>query len=60
MARFLADSRNFHALAEEGDRIVASMAMTYYEWNDSYELGRALTHPDCRGRGLAAVLMTQC
>ncbi|HTT39130.1 MAG TPA: GNAT family N-acetyltransferase [Burkholderiales bacterium] len=55
--RFLADERNFQILTEEGGRIVASMAMAYNDWNDSYELGRAITHPDYRRQGLAALLM---
>ncbi len=54
--RFLSDSLNFQIVAEDEGRIVASMAMTYYAWNDAYELGRALTHPDYRCHGLAAFL----
>jgi len=54
---FLEDSRNFQILAEAGDRIVASMAMTHNLWNDSYELGRAITIPEYRRNGLAGFLM---
>jgi RimJ/RimL family protein N-acetyltransferase len=56
---FLADPRNFQIVAEEEGQIVASMAMTYNAWNDSYELGRALTRPEYRRRGLAASLMQE-
>src|SRR5215813_2321177 len=57
VARFLADARNFQIVAELDGRIISSVAMTYYAWNDSYELGRAITHPDHRCHGLAATLM---
>jgi N-acetylglutamate synthase-like GNAT family acetyltransferase len=57
--RFLADPRNFAGVAEDEGTIVASMAMTYYEWNDAYELGRALTHPEFRRHGAAATLMAE-
>ena len=57
VSRFLEDSRNVQVVAEHRRRIVASMAMTYNPWNDSYELGRAITHPDYRSQGLAALLM---
>lgn len=53
----LADSRNFQILAEADGRLVASMAMTFSAWNDSYELGRALTVPEYRRNGLAGLLM---
>jgi len=35
------------------------MAMIYNPWNDSYELGRALTLPEYRRNGLAGLLMQQ-
>jgi GNAT superfamily N-acetyltransferase len=54
---FLADPRNFQLVAEKHGQIVSSAAMTYYSWNDSYELGRVLTHPEYRRQGLAGVLM---
>ena len=57
VGEFLEDSRNFQILAEAGDRIVASMAMTRNLWNDSYELGRAITIPEYRRNGLAGFLM---
>jgi N-acetylglutamate synthase-like GNAT family acetyltransferase len=57
VARFLADPRNFQIVAEEENRLVSSMTMTYRPWNDSCELGRELTRPDCRRRGLGALLM---
>lgn len=57
VARFLADPRNFQIVAEGENRLVSSMTMMYHPWNDSYELGRGLTRPDCRRRGLGALLM---
>lgn len=54
---FLEDSRNFQLLAQIGNCIVASMAMTFSHWNDSYELGRAITVPNYRRHGLAGLLM---
>ena len=56
---FLEDGRNFQVLAQIGNRVVASMAMTFSRWNDSYELGRAITVPDYRRNGLAGLLMQQ-
>jgi GNAT superfamily N-acetyltransferase len=56
---FLEDNRNFQILAEGGDRVVASMAMTSNPWNDRYELGRAITAPEYRRNGLAAYLMQE-
>jgi hypothetical protein len=57
VSAFLSDSRNYQIIAEDNGRIISSMAMTYYPWNSSYELGRALTDPEYRGSGLAATLM---
>ena len=57
VACFLADPRNFQIVAEEENRLVSSMTMMYRPWNDSYELGRGLTRPDCHRRGLGALLM---
>ena len=57
VTRFLADPRNFQIVAEEDNCLVSSMTMTYCPWNDSYELGRVLTRPDCPRRGLGALLM---
>jgi GNAT superfamily N-acetyltransferase len=54
---FLSQPCNFQILAERGKSVVASMAMTYNSWNNSFELGRALTHPEYRGHGLAGHLM---
>lgn len=59
VSEFLADARNFEIVAEEDNRVVASMAMTCNAWNDSYELGRALTRPEYRRNGLAAFLMQE-
>ena len=59
VVEFLEDCRNFQILAESGDRIVSSMAMTYKAWNNSYELGRAITVPDFRRNGMAGFLMRQ-
>jgi GNAT superfamily N-acetyltransferase len=59
VVEFLEDSRNFQILAEAGNRIVASMAMTYNSWNNSHELGRAITVPDFRRNGVARFLMQQ-
>ena len=56
---FLSQPCNFQILAERGESVVASMAMAYNSWNNSYELGRALTHPEYRGHGLAAYLMQE-
>src|SRR5262247_4130444 len=56
---FLSDSRNVEVVVERDHRIVAGAAMTRCEWNDSYELGRAITHPDFQGQGLAAILMQE-
>jgi GNAT superfamily N-acetyltransferase len=56
---FLEDNRNFQILAEADNRVVASMAMTCNPWNDSYELGRAVTIPEYRRNGLAGYLMQQ-
>jgi molybdopterin/thiamine biosynthesis adenylyltransferase/GNAT superfamily N-acetyltransferase len=53
----LVGRRNVGLVAEVAGRVVASMAMTYSPWNDSYELGRALTDPQWRRQGLAAALM---
>ena len=55
--QFLADPRNVEFAAEARGRVVASMAMAYYPWNSSYQLGRALTDPDWRSHGLAPTLM---
>lgn len=52
----LEDSRNYVVIAEDGGDLAASMAMTYFPWNRSYELGRALTRPAYRRQGLAAGL----
>src|SRR5215467_11591232 len=49
---FLTEERNFQILAEERGSVVAFMAITYNSWNDSYELGRALTQPIYRRLGL--------
>ena len=57
VARFLADPHNFQIVAEEENRLVSSRTMMYRPWNDSYELGRGLTRPDCHRRGLGALLM---
>jgi len=57
VSAFLSDSRNFEIVAELDDRIVSSMAMAYCAWNDSYELGRAITHFDYRRHGLAGAVM---
>jgi len=54
---FLGDDRNFEMIAEDDGSIVAGAAMTYNAWNDSYELGRAITDPDFRRNGLAGVVM---
>lgn len=54
---FLRDDRNFEVVVSEGNRILAGAAMTYFEWNDSYELGRAITQPEAQRNGLAALLM---
>jgi GNAT superfamily N-acetyltransferase len=59
VAQFLLDERNFQIVAEEDHQVVASMAMVYNPWNDSYELGRALTLPEYRRNGLAGLLMQQ-
>src|SRR5579862_9066247 len=59
VAAFLSNPNNFEIVAEEKGQIVSSMAMTHYEWNNSYELGRALTHPAYRRNGIAATLMRQ-
>ena len=53
VACFLEDPRNFQIVAEQGGRLVSSIAMMYHPWNDAYELGCVLTHPDSRRRGLA-------
>ncbi len=55
--KFLMDPRNYQIIAEKKGHIVSSMAMAYYPWNSSYELGRALTDSDHRCAGLAAALM---
>jgi len=57
VAAFLSDARNFEIVADIDGQLVSSMAMTYCAWNDSYELGRAITHPDYRRHGLAECLM---
>jgi hypothetical protein len=57
VARFLADPHNYQIVAEEENRLVSSSTMMYRPWNDSYELGRDLTRPDCHRRGLGALLM---
>ena len=57
VSTFLADSSNFQIIAETEDGMVATAAMAYSAWNDSYELGRALTHPSYRGHGLAAAIL---
>ena len=59
VTRFLEDPQNFQLLADCDGQILSSMAMTYYPWNDSYELGRALTLPEYRNRGLAWLLMQE-
>jgi hypothetical protein len=45
VAEFLKNPLNYQVIAEDADRIVASMAMISNRWNDYYELGRALTLP---------------
>jgi Right handed beta helix region len=57
VARFLADPSNFQIVAEEENRLMSSVTMMYHPWNDSYELGRGFTRPDCRRRGLDALLL---
>jgi hypothetical protein len=59
VSRFLEDDWNFQIVVEKAGRLVASAAMTYQPWNDSYELGRALTVPEFRRNGLACLLMRQ-
>lgn len=59
VAQFLLDERNFQIVAEEDHQVIATMAMIYNPWNDSYELGRAITLPEYRRNGLAAFLMQQ-
>jgi GNAT superfamily N-acetyltransferase len=59
VTQFLENRRNFQIVAEDAGRVVASMAMAYQRWNNSYELGRALTTPEYRRIGLARVLMQQ-
>lgn len=59
VAHFLLDERNFQIVAEEDNQVAATMAMIYNPWNDSYELGRAITLPDYRRNGLAELLMQQ-
>jgi RimJ/RimL family protein N-acetyltransferase len=54
---FLADPSNFQIVAEDSGQLIASMAMAYNPWNDSYELGRALTRAEHRRHGLAAYLI---
>jgi GNAT superfamily N-acetyltransferase len=54
---FLADPSNVQIVAEDRGRLIASMAMAYNPWNDSYELGRALTHAEYRRHGIAASLI---
>jgi molybdopterin/thiamine biosynthesis adenylyltransferase len=55
--RFIADERNFEVVVEVDGRIIAGAAMAYMAWNDSYELGRAITHSDFRRHALAGFLM---
>jgi N-acetylglutamate synthase-like GNAT family acetyltransferase len=57
--QFLSDERNIEIIYEENGDVVAGAAMTYCEWNDSYELGRAITKPDFRKRGLAQSLLEE-
>jgi len=56
---FLADERNFEIVIEIDKKIVAGAAMTYSAWNDAYEFGRAITHPDFQRQGLAGLVMQQ-
>jgi GNAT superfamily N-acetyltransferase len=56
VARFSSDSRNLQVVAERHGCVVATMAMTYYPWNHSFEWGRGVTHPDARRLGLAELL----
>src|SRR5262245_43540705 len=49
----LRDKRNLWLVGEDAVGIVAVMGMIYYSWNDSYELGRAFTHPAYRKSGIA-------
>jgi molybdopterin/thiamine biosynthesis adenylyltransferase len=56
---FLADERNFEIVIEIDQKIVAGAAMTYAAWNDAYEFGRAITHPDFQRQGLAGLVMQQ-
>lgn len=57
IADFLVNPCNFQIVAYDDTQLIASMAMAYNPWNDSYELGRALTHAGYRRHGLAARLM---
>jgi hypothetical protein len=59
VTHFLRGWRNFQIVAEDASRVVASVAMAYQRWNDSYELGPALTAPEYRRTGLTRVLMQQ-
>ena len=54
---FLDNPLNYEMVGEVNGQIVVSMAMTHSAWNDSYELGRALTDPAFRNHGFAGLLM---
>jgi hypothetical protein len=59
ITHYLMGWRNFQIMAEDAGRVVASVAMVYQRWNDSYELGPALTAPEYQRTGLTRVLMQQ-
>lgn len=43
-------------VSELGDRITGCMGMLPHRWNRVWEVGRAVTHPDFRGGGIATEL----
>lgn len=53
-------SENICLLGLHRTRIVACVGITHYPWNDSFELGRAITVPEFRGQGLAVQLVQKC
>src|SRR5262245_5044648 len=53
----LDNPRNVQIVAEQGGRLVSSIAMMHHSWNDSYELGPVLSRPAFCRRGLAPLLM---
>ena len=55
--QLVAQEENYCWLSLFDDRIVSCVGITHFPWNDSFELGRAITIPEFQGQGLALRLI---